>query len=154
MGGDFLKKTEINLKYDTLEVEWYENTIPMETFNKPAQVTAHVDECLTQMEMEEMEFEIDSYLTTPILDAKYNKLDVEEVFTEHSSHLTLEQQNDFRELLRKHKELFNGMLGKYPGDPMHIELEPNAAPVYKRPHPIPHVHLVTFKKELDHLVKL
>ena len=47
LGADFLKKTGINLKYDTLEVEWYGNTIPMETFDKPAQVAAHVDEYLT-----------------------------------------------------------------------------------------------------------
>ena len=37
---------------------------------------------------------------------------------------------------------------------MHIELEPGAQPVYRRPYPIPHVHLATFKKELDHLVKI
>ena len=37
---------------------------------------------------------------------------------------------------------------------MHIDIEPDATPVYRRPYPVPHVHLKTFKKELDHLVEL
>ena len=35
---------------------------------------------------------------------------------------------------------------------MHIDLQPNATPVYGRPYLVPQVHLATFKKELDHLV--
>ena len=37
---------------------------------------------------------------------------------------------------------------------MHIDLEPDARPVYRRPYPVPQVHMKTFKKELDHLVEL
>ena len=37
---------------------------------------------------------------------------------------------------------------------MHIELEPGAQPVYRRPYPVPQVHLAAFKKELKHLVEL
>ncbi|KAL7551584.1 hypothetical protein ACHAWF_014769 [Thalassiosira exigua] len=39
-------------------------------------------------------------------------------------------------------------------EPMYIELEPGAQPVYRRPYPVPRVHMATFKKELDHLVEL
>ena len=37
---------------------------------------------------------------------------------------------------------------------MHIELEGDAQPIYRQPYPVPHVHLATFKKELEHLVEL
>ena len=37
---------------------------------------------------------------------------------------------------------------------MHIELEEGAQPVYRQPYPVPHVHMATFKKELEHFVKV
>ena len=51
-------------------------------------------------------------------------------------------------------QLFDGALGKYPGKPMHTELNKRAVPVYKRTYPIPRIHLEIFKKELDHLVAI
>ena len=50
--------------------------------------------------------------------------------------------------------MFDGTLGVYPHKKFHIDIDPNAKPVYARPYPIPRIHLQTFKKELDHLVKL
>lgn len=154
LGGDFLKKVGMNLLYKTLEVEWFGNTIPMETLDKSTRIAAHVESYLSQMERDELGFDVDSYLSVPIMDAKYEKLDIETVVTEHCAHLTTEQQADLRVLLAKHAKLFDGTLGRYPGEPMHIEVEPGAQPVYKRPYPVPHVHLETFKKELDHLVAI
>ncbi|KAL7543066.1 hypothetical protein ACHAWF_007321, partial [Thalassiosira exigua] len=31
LGNDFLRKIGMNLKYETLEIEWMGNTVPMET---------------------------------------------------------------------------------------------------------------------------
>ena len=50
--------------------------------------------------------------------------------------------------------MFDGTLGAYPHKKFHIELEEGAKPHYSRPYPVPRIHLKTFKKELDHLVKL
>ena len=98
---------------------------------------------------------LDSYLPSPktILDAKYEKLDVD-TFAKEQSHLTCSQQDDLRDLLRKHERLFSGELGLYPHKKMHIELEPNAEPVHARAYSVPRMHEDTFKKELDHLVAL
>ena len=126
----------------------------MESLNEPSIVADQAKQYLAQLERDSMGVDIDQYLATPIMEAKYEKLDVEAVIIEHCGHLSSLQQNDLRNLLRKHERLFDGTLGKYPGAPMHIELEPGAHPVYRRPYPIPHVHLATFKKELDHLVAL
>ncbi len=37
---------------------------------------------------------------------------------------------------------------------VHIDIDPNAKPVHSRPYPVPWIHLKTFKRELDHLVKI
>ena len=80
-------------------------------------------------------------------------MDVEEV-ANSCTHLTPSQREELKALMLKHTKLFDGTLGKYPGEPMHIELEKGAVPVYKRHYPIPRIHLETFKKELDHLVAI
>ena len=153
LGSDFLTKVGMKLDYEKLEIEWLGNTVPMESL-KPAMVAAHVGEYIAQIEVDDMGVDVDSYLAAPIKDAKYERLDVEAVLKEHCSHLSPTQQGDLRVLLRKHEKLFDGTLGKYPGAPMHIELEEGARPVYRRPYPVPQVHLKTFKKELDHLVAM
>jgi hypothetical protein len=50
--------------------------------------------------------------------------------------------------------MFNGTLGVYPHKKVHIDIDPNAKPVHYRPYPVPQIHLKTFKKELNHLVKI
>ena len=50
--------------------------------------------------------------------------------------------------------MFNGTLGVYPHKKVHIDIDPNAKPVYSRLYPVPRIHLYTFKKELDHLVRI
>ena len=130
LGGDFLKKIGMNLKYDNLEVEWLGNTIPMQTMDNSNMVAAHVETYLSQMEVDELGFDLDSYLTAPIMDAKYEKLNIDKVVKEHCSHLNPKQQADLHEVLSRHTKLFDGTLGKYPGEPMHIEIEPDATPVY------------------------
>ena len=154
LGADFLTKVGMTLDYENLTIKWLGNEIPMETLNTKDQVAAHVESYLTQMELEENGFDVDSYAASSILDAKYEKVDIDEVIEENCSHLTPEQQLELRNLLKQHDKLFDGSLGKYPGEPMHIEIEPGAQPVYRRPYPVPHVHLETFRKELDHLVSL
>ena len=157
LGGDFLAKIGMNLKYDDLSIEWYGNTIPMETITTDS-TAAQVEQYLSQMDDEELLAmgidTLDSYAATPILDAKYDKWTIDQVIEQHCTHLTKSQQHQLHQVLSRYTKLFSGELGVYDGDPMHIELEEGAVPVYRRPYPVPHVHMEAFKKELMHLVKI
>ena len=160
LGQDFLEKTGIDIRYSIRKVEWLGSTIPLRSphddTNEEEVMGEVFQSYLVQLEDEYFgEDWLDSYLTSPktILDAKYEKLDVD-TFAKEQSHLTCSQQDDLRDLLRKHERLFSGELGLYPHKKMHIELEPNAEPVHARAYSVPRMHEDTFKKELDHLVAL
>ncbi len=57
-------------------------------------------------------------------------------------------------MLQENDKIFNGTLGIYPHKKVHIDIDPNAKPVHSRPYPVSRIHLKTFKKELDHLVRI
>ncbi len=50
--------------------------------------------------------------------------------------------------------MFDGTLGVYPHKKVHIDIDPNAKPVHSRPYSVPPIYLKTFKKELDHLIRI
>jgi hypothetical protein len=90
---------------------------------------------------------------TEILDAKYEKTDVAEV-VKGLTHLNTYQKADLLQVLQENNKMFNGTHGVYPHKKVHIDIDPNAKPVHSRPYPVPRIYLKTFKKELDHLVKI
>lgn len=67
--------------------------------------------------------------------AKYEKTDLEELASKQT-HLSEKQQQDLLSLWRQHKKLFDGTLGEYLGDKLHIDLMPNAKLVYSRAYPV------------------
>ena len=116
-----MSKVGITLNYKELKIEWLGNTIPMESLNEQNDLAAHVDSYLMQIEEDDFTLE-DCYGAQEILDAKYEKVDVEEV-SNSCTHLTPKQRGELKALMLIHTKLFDGTLGKYPGEPMHIELE-------------------------------
>jgi hypothetical protein len=50
--------------------------------------------------------------------------------------------------------MFNGTPGVYPHKKVQIDIDPNAKPVHSRSYPVPQIHLKTFKKKLNHLVRI
>ena len=88
-----------------------------------------------------------------ILDAKYEKADLDKVANE-CTHLTEDERTKLKMLLKKHEYLFEGKLGEWNTPPVDFELKDDVTPYHARPYPIPHVHKATFKKELERLCKL
>ena len=50
--------------------------------------------------------------------------------------------------------MFDGNLGKYTGSNYTIELKEDAKPYHTKSFPIPNIHKLTLKKEVDRLIKI
>ncbi len=112
---------------------------------------------IVEVQQEEALFGMDCYNPTcyavEILDAKYEKVEVDEVINQ-LNHLDTEQKEDLRKVLMEHTKLYDGTLGVYPHRKFHIDLVPGAIVKHATPYPVPVIHLSAFKKELLHLVKI
>ena len=84
-------------------------------------------------------------------ESSYNSQSIEDVVSS-CTHLNTSQQQDLLHILHKCKTLFNGTLGKYPHEQVHLELLPEATPHQSCPYQIPKAHMKVYKAELDCLV--
>ena len=75
----------------------------------------------------------------------------EEVAAEQQ-HLSTKQQNKLKEVLDKYTGVFDGQMGCYPHEEIHLELIDGAQPVFKKAYPVPFKREEVFKHELDNLV--
>ena len=81
-----------------------------------------------------------------ILDAKYSQAGIKTI-AESSTHPDLQEINEVYTLFNKYRCFFHGNLGK----PYDIKLKPAAEPYHGKPFPVPRIHELTFKEELDRL---
>ena len=85
--------------------------------------------------------------------AEYIKPDLNEIAAEQL-HLTAEQRETLRKLLHKHSRVFQGTKGQWKGEPVHLELQPDAKPFCAKPFRIPHSLNKLMKEEVERLVKI
>ena len=85
-----------------------------------------------------------------ILDAKYSKADIKNI-AESSTRIDPQERNELYTLLKKYESLFYGNLGTWNGKPYDIKLKPDAEPYHGKPFPVPRIHEITFKQELNRL---
>jgi hypothetical protein len=156
LGTQFLSKTGIKLDYANEQMEWFDVTLPLKPTGvglKAEDFDAMVDDFHIQVENELFGEDWLQNFAVVMLDAKYEYTAVRQVIDE-LTHLNMHQKADLLQVLEKHQKMFDGTLGVYPHKKFHIDIDPDAKPVHARPYPVPRVHLATFKKELDHLVKI
>ena len=111
LGSDF-EKVGIDIRYSLGTLEWLGTSIPLrpapEVGNKQRTFNEAVNDYLIQMEEEYFGNDyLNSYLSAPIKDDKYEKIDVDKL-AKLQSHLTESQQKDLGDLFAKHKRLFMG----------------------------------------------
>ena len=92
--------------------------------------------------------------TVRILDAKYEKADLQSVVSENCAHLDLTEQNKLLDLLLEFEDLFDGTLGDSNTEPVSFELKEGAKLYRSRPYPVPKIHKEVLIKEVERLCKL
>jgi hypothetical protein len=96
----------------------------------------------------------DSFSANPvILPSQYEQADLRQV-VQNSKYLTPQQQQQLHRVLSKHSKLFDGTLGRYPGESIHLDVDPSVPPHHSRVYLVPHSHMKLFKEKLDRLISL
>jgi hypothetical protein len=90
---------------------------------------------------------------TRIVNEKYDAVTPQQVI-DSISHLSTSQKSALKEVLEKHTELFDRKLGHYAKHKVHLEVEPDTRPIYRRSCSVAEANIVTFRKELQHLVRI
>ena len=104
----------MNLHDNDLTIEWLGNTAPMDSLNNPQLVAKEVETYLYQMDLEDEWFDaLEEAYASPILDAKYGKVEIEEVIKDNYSHLYPGKQRQLTNILLKHEVLFDGVLTRF-----------------------------------------
>jgi hypothetical protein len=89
-----------------------------------------------------------------ILDAIYEKADLQAVVDATGSDLSLHDKNKLLELLKVFEELFDKTLGDWKREPVSFELKDGTKPYHDRPYPVPNIRKQTTIKELNRLCEL
>ena len=74
--------------------------------------------------------------------------------TESSTHVDPQERNELYKLLKKYEYFFNGNIGTWHSKIYGIKLKSDAEPHHGKPFPVPCIHELTFKQELDWLEAL
>ena len=98
-------------------------------------------------------FNSETKIIKRILDAKYSKADTNTI-AESSTHLDTQERNELYTQLKKYECLFDVNLGTWHGKPYDIKLKPYAEPYHGKTFPVPRIHELTFKQELNRLEAL
>lgn len=151
LGQDFNTQVGIDVINSRRMMTWLGNEVPLRAldFQNQQQINSLFIDAFSP---QDNDFETSCMLAN-IKPAEYKKANVEEV-AQAQKHLTPKQRNELQELLKQFPKLFSGELGKYPHRKIHLDIDPAAKPVRRRPYPVAHAHLNLFKGELDRLCEI
>jgi hypothetical protein len=121
LGRDILTGLRIKIDFGNNVLEWDSIVIPMKDADES------IEEAFTLHEPKDVIQASDRLKS--ILDANYEKADLEEVSKE-AVHLKESQQQPLHALLKEFPKLFDGSLGKWRMGVYDIELRPDATPYH------------------------
>ena len=169
IGRDLLQALGMDILFSTGRLSWDGITVPMKS-----------SERLTNILRESMEAPLDDHeedycglveedflihlegehsrdatsRAQRMLDAKYEKGDVEKTVDTTCEHLSAKEKEQLKILLHRYEILFDGTLGKWNTKPVELEVKPESPPFHGKAYPVPQVHEATLKKEVQRLEKL
>jgi hypothetical protein len=156
LGVKTLRELGIVLDFRTKEITIDEIILPMRDINNLS-TSSKIEKAWSvnhNMAHEPKSTEEATQCAIHILDAKYEKADLQSVVDTNCPHLSLPDQNKLLELLTKYEDLFDGTLGDWNTEPVSFELKEGAKPYHGRAYPVPHAHKETLTKELTRLCEL
>lgn len=145
LGRDILSHLQIDLEFSTNSIVWDSAKVPFRHSDSTAADAYSIKDSSSVRTA--------ANRIKDILDAKYEPANLHEV-AESCSHLSENEKTLLEQCLRRHETLFDGSLGKWTGDPYHIQLQKDATPYHARPYPVPQIHEQTLKDEVARLCQV
>ena len=140
IGRDILEFLKIDIRFSDNTVVWDGSEMPFKERDATEIEAYHISEG------DSMEDAV--HRVKRILDAKYEKADLDKVCSEQTE-LERDQRDQLAALLRKYEPLFDGQLGRWHGQEVKLELKPDVKPYHARAYNIPRCHLQTLKAEVE-----
>ena len=150
LGRDFLNGIGLEMSFKTNSMKWMDIVVDMKSPGHWSNESNVLNALLEEID-EELEEELEqSESFAAMLDARYEKVNTMDVADEQH-HLTAEQRRQLGEMLKPFEVLFDGEMGCYPHEELHLDVKEDAVPVHSRPYSVPKANEAAFRKELDHL---
>ena len=151
IGTDLMSALGMKLDFETKEITWEGNIVPMKTRNflSDRENTQHVYE--SSILTDTLKSAEDRHQS--ILDADYSQVDID-AYCNDIPYLSSDAKSSLSVVLHKHPELFQGGLGLCKARPIQLEVQENSVPYHARAYPIPKAYEATTKKEIDRLCKI
>ena len=141
IGCDFIRSLGIDIHVADMTIHWDDADIPWHNIYSTKNNIFALSQYNEPLNSE-------TNIMKRILDAKYTKSDLKTI-AEISTNIDLQERNELYTLLNKYESLFDGNLGTWHGNTYYIKIKPYAEPYQRKSFPVPCIHELTFKQELD-----
>ena len=160
LGRDFLTNAGLDVCFSDNTVKWLGRSIDLKPndyfnsttyFNDINKVSSRID-ADSEYEGDIPDIGHECFAASPILERKYQKVTAKEVASKQE-HLSDSERRKMEAMLSNYEEVFDGKLGCYPHQKVHLELINGAQPFCKKAYSVAHANEKLFKDELDNLCK-
>jgi hypothetical protein len=150
IGMDLMTDIGIYVNTENKTINWEGNCIPLKARGELSEDNV-IHTLYHTITMSDILFEAEERQAR-ILDANYEKADIDEVVKEIDN-LNEEEKRLLSNVLKDFPILFGGGLGTLNVKPVHLELKEGAKPYHAKPFPIPQSLRATTMKEMDRLTE-
>jgi hypothetical protein len=155
LGVKTMKKYGIILDFKDKMITVDEVKLPMQNINYLlGSSTLRVLRLNHSLAMEPQSTQYATKHVTWILDAKYQKADLQSIVRDNCKHLSADQQKKLLQLLKKSELLFDGTLGDWKTKLVSFQLKEGVSPYHGRTFPVLENHKNTIVKEVERLCQL
>ena len=122
---DLITELGINIDFESQQTKWGKLGVDMKDPNLYRKLDQRYFRFYKSTEPKAVRD--DTKHSTRILDDKYEKANLPKL-VEECAHLNKEKQNKLLEVLVSYQDLFDGTLGDFNTEPVHVEMKHNATP--------------------------